>query len=58
MGLVKQWQMEQAEAGRHEEFRDWFKDAHGREPTKQDVAKYWDDFELDEAMEHALNKDD
>ena len=50
--------MEQAEAGRHEEFRDWFKDAHGREPTKQDVAKYWDDFELDEAMEHALNKDD
>jgi len=58
MGVVKQWQMEQADKERREEFRDWFKDKYGRNPTAKDEAKHWDDFEMDEAMDHAINKDD
>ena len=58
MGLVKQWMIEQAEDARDDEFRAWFKDKHGRNPTKKEMLRDWDDFELDEALEHAMSKDD
>ena len=58
MGLVKTWLMEQADEERHVEFRAWFKDKYGRVPDDADEAKHWDDFELAEAMAHAMDKDD
>jgi hypothetical protein len=58
MGLTKQWLLEQAEEERHAEFRAWFRDRFGHGPTDADEAKYWDDFELAEAMDHAMDKDD
>ena len=58
MGLTKQWLMEQAEEERHAEFRAWFRDRYGRNPRDGEEGKYWDDFEMAEAMNHAMDKDD
>ncbi len=55
MGLVKQWQMEQAEEERNEEFKSWFENRFGRAPNDSDYARYWDEFELDESFEHAMD---
>jgi hypothetical protein len=55
MGLVKQWLLGQADEGRIEEFREWFRHRFGREPRDAEYTRYWDDFELDEAYEWAIN---
>lgn len=49
MGVVKEWLLEQAAKEREEEFREW-----KRSHPKGD----WSDFELDEAFQHAMDKDD
>jgi hypothetical protein len=53
MGAAKQMLLEEAEEERHQEFLEWCR-ANGRRPT--DAA--YQDFELDEAFEHAMSKDD
>ena len=58
MGLVKQWLINEAEKERRQEVREWLQDRLGRKPTEREIDAAWDDFELHEAMEHALSKDD
>lgn len=56
MGTAKQAQLEQWEAERHAEMVEWFKDKYGRAPRDGELDEA--EFELDEAFEHAMSKDD
>jgi hypothetical protein len=57
MGMVKNWQLAEAEDERWEEARSWLQDRLGRLPTEQEVAAAWSDFELAEAMNWSMDKD-
>jgi hypothetical protein len=56
MGIVKQWLMDEAEKERAQEMREWFIAKHGRAPRRGEIDI--SEFEIDEAMEHAMSKDD
>jgi hypothetical protein len=58
MGLVKAWQMEDAEQERWRTVREWAEERVGRRVTDEEVAALIDEFELEEAFEHAMSKDD
>lgn len=58
MGLAKNWQFEEAERERHQDVREWLESKRGREVSEWEIsAAAWDEFELDEAFFHALDKD-
>jgi hypothetical protein len=57
MGLVKQWMMEEAEREREQNILRWHYERTGRRARKV-TARMVDDYELDEAFEHAMSKDD
>jgi hypothetical protein len=59
MGLVKQMMIEEAEREREQECRDWYFAKTGKHiHNGAHLARVWSDFELDEAFEHAMTKDD
>jgi hypothetical protein len=57
MGVVKQGLIEDAESERKQEIRDHFKDKHGRWPYPAEMSNATDDYELDEAFDHAMGSD-
>jgi hypothetical protein len=58
MGAVKAWQMEDAEQERWRLVREWLEERLVRRVTDAEVAAMFDEFELEEALEHAMSKDD
>jgi len=58
MGLVKAWMMEEAEKERRQELRQWFIEKHGRPPRQGELGQALDEYEMDEAIAHAMDKDD
>ena len=57
MGLVKQWMMEQAEREYEEDILQWYYERTGRK-VKTVTSRMVEDYELDQAYEHAMSKDD
>lgn len=57
MGIVKQMMLEEAEQERRQEVREWLEAKRGRRVSEAEIDAAWDDFELDEAFEHAMGKD-
>jgi hypothetical protein len=51
MGMVKNWQMKEAENERRDEVREWLQNKLGRQPTEAEIDGYWDEFELAEAFD-------
>jgi hypothetical protein len=51
MGMVKNWQMGEAESERRHEVREWLQNKLGRQPTEVEIDGYWDEFELAEAFD-------
>lgn len=58
MGIMKQYYLEQLEKEREQEVREWFKEKYGYEPSGEELALAWADYEQDEAYMWALSKDD
>ena len=57
MGAVKQMMLEQAEREYEARIREWYFERTGRRARKI-TSRMVEDFELDEAFEHAMAKDD
>jgi hypothetical protein len=57
MGAVKQWQMQQAERAHEREILDWYYQRTRRRARKV-TARMIEDYELSQAFEHAVAKDD
>jgi hypothetical protein len=62
MGAMKDMMIEQQEREAREyfleRFTDWFWGTYGRAPNKNDILRKRDDFEMEEAFEEAMAKDD
>lgn len=58
MGAVKQMLIEEWEDERNEQVREWLMEKLGRPVTQAEIDAAWSDFELDEAYQQALDKDD
>lgn len=58
MGAVKDMLIEEWEEERNEQAREWLQAKLGRPVTQQEIDAAWSDFELDEAFQQALDKDD
>ena len=56
MGVMKQWLLEEAEREYEEEIRQWYYHRTGRRPRKI-TSRMVEDFEFEEAWEHAMSKD-
>jgi len=57
MGIVKAWLLEQAEREYEEQILEWNYERTGRRARKV-TSKMLEDYELDQAFEHAMSKDD
>ena len=55
MGAVKQGLIDEMEAERFEEATEWLEDKLGRPVTEAEVLAAWEEFELAEAFEHAMD---
>lgn len=58
VGITEYFMLKEAEEARFEEVRAWTKRKLGRAVTDAEVEANWDECELDEAYQHALDKDD
>jgi hypothetical protein len=61
MGQVKQWMMDEAEKERLAEIKEWLADEQDREfsaITDEEAYAAEDDYEMDEDLQRALDKDD
>ena len=56
--MVTNWLIGEAERERRDEVRQWLRDKLGRDPAESEIDQDWDEFELHEAYEFAMSKDD